>query len=77
MKHTKMISRRPVQAQTAYASKLQFKQELSTTLTTGFIDGISITAALGVGYFINSLGLGAIIDFITDGGDGGGGGEET
>jgi len=50
MRHTKALTKRPAQAQSAYASKLQFKQAWSRGITTGI-------AMLGDA-FANSLGLG-------------------
>lgn len=66
MKHTKAVTQKPAQAQSAYASKLQFKQEASDIWTQGLInvgDGI-ITLASGI--FVNALGLGGYIIFDTD-----------
>ena len=67
MKHTKAVSRRPARAQSSYASKLLFKQEASTIITdaiVGTADGILTLASAN---FINSLGLGTIIDIIIGG----------
>ena len=60
MKHTKAVTRKPAQAQSAYASKLQFKQEWSTLITSG----IGSLSNIGLATFVNSLGLGAFIDII-------------
>lgn len=71
MRHTKLITRRPALAQSAYASKLLFKQELSTIVTQGMVGVNDYIITLGTGIFVNSLGLGSFIDFVIGGTDGG------
>lgn len=67
MKHTKAVSRRPARAQSSYASKLLFKQEASTLLTEGIVGTADWIVTLSSAVFINSLGLGQIIDIIIGG----------
>ncbi|MDZ4858414.1 MAG: hypothetical protein SGI88_05485 [Candidatus Hydrogenedentes bacterium] len=57
MKHTKAISRRPAKAQSAYASKLFFKQELSSMVTQN-------SAVIFGSLFFNSLSLGTFFEVI-------------
>ncbi|NUM56598.1 MAG: hypothetical protein HUU46_23455 [Candidatus Hydrogenedentes bacterium] len=64
MKHTKAVTRKPAQAQSAYASKLLFKQEASTLLTTGIVGTFDWITLLSSAVFVNSLGLGAWIEIV-------------
>jgi hypothetical protein len=66
MRHTKPVTRKPAQAQSAYASKLLFKQEASNLLTLGAIGTADWIVTLSSAVFVNSLGLGAVIDIIFD-----------
>ncbi len=64
MKHTKAISRRPSKAKSSYASKLEFKQDMSTLVTDG------VTNVFGA-LFFNSLSLGVFWSFFDDDDQGG------
>jgi len=57
MRHTLPITRRPAQAQSAYASKLEFKQSASSliSLNTAFL--LNNTGVLFTALFGNALGL--------------------
>jgi len=57
MKHTKAISRRPSKAQSSYASKLEFKQSMSTLILDG---GTIVFGSL----FFNSLALGTFFEVV-------------
>jgi hypothetical protein len=64
MRHTKAITRKPAKAQSAYASKLLFKQEASSliALNTAFlVDDFSLV--LGA-LFTNALSLGTFISIV-------------
>ena len=65
MRHTRVITRKPVRAQSAYASKLEFKQDASTLIainTSGLMADISL---IGQALFINALSLGTLMELIT------------
>lgn len=57
MTHVKPISKGPVKAQTALASKLQFIESF-------IILSVDIATTLGTAFFVNSLGLGSVIDIV-------------
>ena len=57
MRHTKAVTRRPAQAQSAYASKLQFKQEASTLITDGLVGLGDAFMTIGSALYVNGLGL--------------------
>lgn len=65
MLHVRSVTRKPVKAQSAYASKLEFKQAASTTIAFNsalLLDGIT---TIGSALFVNALSLGTIIEIIT------------
>lgn len=64
MRHTKSVTRKPAHAQSAYASKLLFKQEASTLLTLGAVGTFDWIVTLSSSVFVNSLGLGAWIEIL-------------
>ena len=69
MFHMRSVTRKPVKAQSAYASKLEFKQAASTSIALNssiLIDGITV---IGSALFTNALGLGTLIEIIVGGTD--------